>query len=130
MTYSTAVSSPIAHRTDGNRFVAQPCVPAKERSKGSWWEICERPEQDICLEDGEFQLSGPYGSRRIARFTGRRRWVDSSTYAPTVEVYDVDTVVMMVGDLPVIVGKRGERFKGTWWVHPSSVNYDVVSLVG
>ena len=125
--YATAVRSPIVHRLDGSHFTAEPC-DSLARARRQWWDVCERPEQDICLEDGEFQLSGPHGCRRIARFTGRKRWVNSRTCAPTIEVFDVDTVVAMVGDLPVIVGRRGERLKGTWWTHSNAVNHDVVTL--
>lgn len=127
MAYATALTSPITQRKDGFCFTAEPCgIPAGARR--SWWEVCPRPEQDLCLEEGEFQLSGPYGTRRIARFTGRKRWVNSKVYAPTIEVFDVDTVVEMVGDLPVIVGRRGERLKGTWWVAPQAVNTEVVAF--
>ncbi len=127
MIYATAARSPIAHILGGSQFTAEPCdSPAKQRRQ--WWDVCERPDQDICLEDGEFQLSGPHGFRRIARFTGRMRWVNSGTCAPTIEVFDVETVVAMVGDLPVIVGCRGERIKGTWWTHWNAVNHDVVTL--
>jgi hypothetical protein len=125
--YATAVRSPIAHRLDGYHFTAEPC-DSLARARRQWWDVCERPEQDICLEDGEFQLSGPHGCRRIARFTGRWRMVNSYRYVPTIEVFDVDTVVVMVGDLPVIVGRRGERLKGTWWTHSNAVNHDVVTL--
>lgn len=127
MAYATAVSSPITLRKDGFRFTAEPCdAPGKQRKL--WWDVLPRPEQDLCLEDGEFQLNGPNGTRRIGRFTGRKRWVNSKTYAPTIEVFDVNTVVEMVGDLPVIVGRRGERLKGTWWVAPQAVNSNVVSF--
>lgn len=127
MAYATAVSSPITLRKDGFRYTAEPCdTPAKQRKL--WWDVCPRPEQDLCLEDGEFQLNGPHGCRRIARFTGRKRWVNSKVYAPTIEVFDVETTVEMVGDLPVIVGRRGERLKGTWWVAPQAVNTDVVAF--
>ncbi len=54
--------------------------------------------------------------------------VNSYRYVPTIEVFDVDTVVAMVGDLPVIVGRRGERLKGTWWTHSNAVNHGVVTL--
>lgn len=66
-------------------------------------------------------LQGPHGLRRIGRFTGRRRWITSSFQAPTIEVFDIDTVVEMVGNLPVIVGRRGERIKGTWWTNPKAL---------
>jgi hypothetical protein len=124
MAYATAVSSPITLRQDGFRFTAEPCsIPARQRRQ--WWEVCPHPEQDLCLEEGEFQLNGPHGTRRIARFTGRKRWVNK-TYVPTIEVFDIATVVEMVGELPVIVGRRGERLKGTWWISPQAVNYNVV----
>lgn len=127
MAYATSRTSPIASRKDGFRYTAEPCTAAEKQLR-QWWDVCPRPEQDLCLEEGEFQLNGPHGIRRIARFTGRKRWVNSKTYAPTIEVFDVATVVEMVGDLPVIVGRRGERLKGTWWVVPQAVNPDVVSL--
>lgn len=118
MAFATATATPIAARLDGSRYTAQPC----EGCTRAWWEVQVRPEQDICLEAGEFQLSGPHGQRLIARFTGRSRWVNASTYAPTLEVYDVATVVEMVGDLPVLVGRRGERLEGgTWWTSPSAL---------
>lgn len=117
MAYATAVTTPITARSDSFRYSASPC----DNSHKQWWDVCPRPEQDLCLEEGEFQMNGPHGLRRIGRFTGRKRWVNSNTYAPTIEVYDVDTVVEMVGDLPVIVGRRGERIKGTWWTSPKAV---------
>ena len=138
MTFATAISSPIVSRQDGFRFTAEPCEgPTKVRKQWTGifqikvelqWEVCSRPDQEICLEEGEFQLNGPHGTRRIARLTGRKRWVNSHTYAPTIEVYDIETTVEMVGDLPVIVGRRGERLKGTWWISPQAINPDAVSL--
>lgn len=115
MAYATSISTPVARRLDGARYGASPC----DNSTKAWWDICYRPDQDICLEDGEFMLEGPRGVRRIGRFTGRTRWIGNFC-AATIEVYEVDTVVEMVGDLPVIVGRRGERLKGTWWTHPNA----------
>jgi hypothetical protein len=119
MAFATATTTPVAVRLDGMRFTAQPC----EGKTRAWWEVLPRPEQDICLEDGEFQLTGPYGQRMIGRFTGRRRWVNNNTcHAVTIEVFDIDTVVEMVGELPVMVGRRGERLEGgTWWTHRNAV---------
>lgn len=116
MAFATAVTTPIVIRLDGCRYAASPC----DKSSKAWWEIHPRPAQDILLEEGEFMLEGPQGQRRIGRFTGRKRWVTPSFQAPTFEIFDVDTVVEMVGDLPVIVGRRGEKIKGTWWTHPNA----------
>lgn len=113
MAYATATTTPIS----GYGFSAEPC----DGGKGPWWDVMERPDQEICLEEGEFLLKSMKGSRLIGEFTGRKRWVNSSTYAPTINVYEVDTVVEMVGDLPVIVGRRGNRIKGTWWTSPKAV---------
>jgi hypothetical protein len=117
MAFATAAATPINARLDGARYTAQPC----EGKTRAWWEVQPRPDQDICLEGDEFQLSGPYGQRLIARFTGRSRWINSTTFAPTLEVFDVATVVEMVGELPVMVGRRGERLEGgTWWTSPQA----------
>jgi hypothetical protein len=115
MAYATAVTTPIASVLSGG-FTADPCG----EKRGPWWDVKVRPDQDICLEEGEFMLKGPRGLRRIARFTGRDRWITSTFRAPTLEVFDVDTVVEMVGDLPVIVGRRGEKVKGTWYTSPKA----------
>lgn len=127
MAYATAVFTPVASRKDGFRFTAEPC-DSSSKQRRQWWEVCPRPDQDICLEDGELQLNGPHGTRRIARFTGRKRWVSPQVYSPTIEVFDVATVVEMVGEMPVIVGRRGERLKGTWWVSPKAVNTEIVNF--
>jgi hypothetical protein len=128
MAYATALTSPISQRKDGFRYTAEPCCDTVPKASRQWWDVCPRPEQDLCLEEGEFQLNGPHGTRRIARFTGRKRWINSKTYAPTIEVFDIATVVEMVGELPVIVGRRGERLKGTWWVASQAVNPQAVKF--
>lgn len=116
MAYATAATTPIASVVDCS-YTADPC----DEKRGAWWDVCRRPDQDVCLEEGEFMLKGPRGLRRIARFTGRTRRIYTGFRAPTMEVFDVSTVVEMVGELPVIVGRRGKRLPGTWWTHPSAM---------
>ena len=58
-------------------------------------------------------MEGPHGCRYIAKATGRTRWF-GSWLAATLDVYGIDTVVEMVGEMPVIVGCRGEKLPGTW----------------
>jgi len=58
-------------------------------------------------------LEGPHGCRYIAKATGRTRWFGTWLVA-TLQVFEIDTVVEMVGELPVIVGRRGEKLPGTW----------------
>jgi hypothetical protein len=110
--FATATFSPITR----NGFSASHCDAApngRKRGWWGWWDVLPVAPQDLCLEEGEFALEDARGSRLIARATGRTRWFGSHNMA-TLEVFDIDTVVEMVGDLPVIVGKRGNRLPGTW----------------
>lgn len=113
MAYATAITTPI------NRFgsfTADPCEKAPGgRLRGWWghWQILADAPQDICLEEGEFAMEGPHGCRLIAKATGRTRWF-GTWLAATLNVYEVATVVEMVGEMPVIVGRRGDKLPGTW----------------
>lgn len=122
MTYATAVSTPVNRNYYGAQWSCDPC----EGERRLWWTVEARPDHDILLEEGEFQITQrERGIRRIGVFTGRTRKIaggGNCLPCPTIEVYDVDTVVEMVGDLPVIVGRRGARIPGgTWFTHPSAV---------
>jgi hypothetical protein len=117
MAFATAVTTPITRRLDGAKFGASPC----DSESRAVWDVMDRPDQEICLEEGEFQLTSSRGSRLIGRFTGRTRNMRGAA-CPTIEVFQVDTVVEMVGDLPVLVGRRGQRLEGgTWWTSPKAV---------
>lgn len=112
MAYATAANLPITREG----FSASHCDPApngRKRGWWGWWDILPTTPQDLCLENGEFVIKNAHGHRLIARATGRTRRFGSHL-AATLEVFEVDTVVEMVGDLPVIVGRRGERLPGTW----------------
>lgn len=113
MAFATATNTIIAP-VFGSYWVCEPCDPSDRRA----WEVCRRPDQEICLESGEFQINGPNGIRRIGRLTGKTRRVRGNV-CPTLKVYDVETVVEMVGDLPVIIGRAGSKLPGTWWVFPN-----------
>lgn len=116
MAYATAIKTPIAHPQGCSGYGASPCDGGSKAN----WDVLTRPEQDICLENDEFQLNGPYGQRLIARFTGRTRRVNGGR-VPTLDVFDVATVVEMVGQLPVMIGRRGNRIEGgTWWTSPNA----------
>lgn len=118
MAYATTIFTPIRRDIACSRWSCEPC----DHKQRLWWDIDVRPDHDILLEEGEFQISQrERGIRRIGVFTGRTRRI-GGTPCPTLEVYDVDTVVEMVGDLPVIVGRRGERIPGgTWYTSPNAV---------
>lgn len=124
MAFATAVTTPVAPRMAGNWGIA-PC-DYRNFAGHCWYEILRRPEQDICLEDGEFQVISQRGLRYIGRWTGRTRQFRSFhgclEAMPTAELYRVDTVVEYVGDLPVLVGRRGDRLDGgTWHASPEAV---------
>jgi hypothetical protein len=109
MAFATAVRTPIAREG----FEAIPCDREMPRC---WYSIKVRPAQEILLEDGEFMVEGSKGNRLIGRFTGRTRYIPYyKERFVTLELYDIDTVVEYVGDLPVIVGRRGERIPGGTW---------------
>ena len=116
--YATACETPITR----SGFTANPCDKAPDgRKRGwwGWWDILATAPHDICLEAGEFVLEGNNGVRLIGCPTGRTRWF-GSTLTATFNVFEIDTVVEMVGDLPVIVGRRGNRLPGTWKTHPNA----------
>lgn len=119
MAFATTVKTPIAYSPYSCRWVCSPCDRTDPRYS-RWFEVKRRPDQEILLEEGEFQIDGPHGTRYIGVFTGRTRAIGGGR-CPTVEVYDIDTVVEMVGDLPVIVGRRGQRISGgTWYTSPQA----------
>ena len=113
MAYATATATPIA-QIYGSHWICEPTDPSDRRA----WEIRRRPDQEICLEDGEFQINGPNGIRRIGRLTGRTRRIRGIN-CPTINLYDIDTVVEMVGEMPVIIGRAGDKLPGTWWIYPN-----------
>lgn len=130
MAFATSTSTPIRRCLTGSQWPCEPCDASNKQRL--YWVVENRPDHDILLEEGEFQVTcRERGIRRIGRLTGRTRkfaaWDFAKGYStkvafPTVELYDVDTVVEMVGDLPVIVGRRGERLKiGTWRVSPCAL---------
>jgi hypothetical protein len=113
MAFSTATTSPI-NRTGS--YTAEPCEKAPGGVRKGWWghwDVLADAPHDLCLEEGEFALEGPHGCRYIAKATGRTRWF-GTWLAATLQVFEIDTVVEMVGELPVIVGRRGEKLPGTW----------------
>lgn len=113
MAYATATATPIAP-VEGSYWICEPTDPSDRRA----WEIKRRPDQEICLESGEFQINGPKGIRRIGRLTGRTRRIRGLD-CPTINVYDIDTVVEMVGDQPILIGRAGDKLPGTWWIYPN-----------
>lgn len=128
MAFATATASPIRRNLAGSQWTCQPC----QGEQRLYWTVEARPDQDICLEEGEFQVTcRERGIRRIGRLTGRTRKISGYDFTagrmaqiafPTVELFEVDTVVEMVGELPVIVGRRGERLEGgTWYTSPNAL---------
>lgn len=128
MAFATATATPIRRDLSGSQWTCEPC-DGKQRLH---WTVEARPDHDILLEEGEFQVTcRDRGLRRIGRLTGRTRQMSAWDFQtnrmaripfPTVELFDVDTVVEMVGELPVIVGRRGERIEGgTWYTSPNAL---------
>lgn len=121
MAFATSITTPIRRPEFKRQF---DCFPVTDAPLGTVWTADHRPDQEICLEEGEFQISTPNGQRMIARLTGRTRKprrVSQGTLLATCEVFQIDTVVEMVGDLPVLVGRRGERVEGVWAVRHFAV---------
>ena len=110
MAYATCAFYPIS---TASRFGAAPCDRAAYKALG-FLNIEPACPQDLCLEDGEFVITSLKGMRYIGKATGRTRWINGFK-ASTLDVFEVDTVVEMVGDLPVIVGRRGQKLEGGTW---------------
>ena len=110
--FVTATETPITR----SGFTASPCDAYSGFNPKAWWDILPVAPHDICLGSEEFVIEGPHGVRMIGVPTGRTRWFGSFLTA-TFNVYEVDTVVEMVGELPVIVGRRGRKLPGTWKTH-------------
>ena len=111
MAYATCAFYPIS---TAGRFGAAPCDRAAFK-RLHFLDIEPVCPQDLCLEEGEFVITSPKGMRYIAIATGRTRFFNGFR-GPTLDVYEVDTVVEMVGDLPVIVGRRGQKLDGGTWI--------------
>lgn len=125
MAFATATATPIRRPQFPRQF---DCF-ALGGHFGAVWAVDQRPDQEICLEDGEFQISTPNGQRLIAKLTGRTRKArrKSEGTLATCEVFRVDTVVEMVGELPVLVGRRGERVEGMWAVHLTALTGEALA---
>ena len=126
MAFATATASPIRRPEFSRQFDCFPLEPGFR----AVWTVDQRPDQEICLEEGEFQISTPNGQRLIAKLTGRTRKARrrSEGTLATCEVFRIDTVVEMVGELPVLVGRRGERVEGgTWGVHLTALTGDTLA---
>lgn len=126
MAFATATATPIRRPEFRRQF---DCFPL-EAGYCAVWTVDQRPDQEICLEPGEFQISTPNGQRLIAKLTGRTRKArrKSEGTLATCEVFQIETVVEMVGELPVLVGRRGERVEGgTWGVHLTALTHDTLA---
>lgn len=128
MTFATTTTTPIRRPEFKRQF---DCFPVSEAPLGTVWTVDQRPDQEICLEDGEFQISTPNGQRLIARLTGRTRKPrrKSEGLLATCEVFQIDTVVEMVGELPVLVGRRGQRVEGMWAVHFTALTHTALAAL-
>ena len=116
--FATATETPVT-RSGFSGSHCDKSPDGRKRGWWGWWDILDKTPHDICLEANEFVLEGPHGARLIGIPTGRTRWF-GSTLTATFNVFEIDTVVEMVGDLPVIVGRRGKKLPGTWKTHISA----------
>lgn len=74
-------------------------------------------DQAIRLEEGEFLVTSYLGYNTIGRMTGRTRKFFRGLACPTIERFDIDTVVID----GAIWGVRGDRLPGTFATRPENI---------